>query len=639
MTWTKSPLLFEFSSGTLPARLTRRLNEARRRSASEYGLEPGSIAQENVLPANGLAELKEREERFLRIANPGLYWLHRRISSLGYCTMLTDKSGTTLEQRASDHLKSSFVGNGLRLGSCWSEVEQGACGIGTAIVDRAPILIHESEHFLIRNHGISCSAAPLFGPEEELLGVLNTTAITELAGTRAQMLAYNLTLQAATQIEYAYFFDVYSNAWVMQLGNEPNFSGSALLIAFDEDGRVLGMNRQARHHLEEHLIGGKLNIEELLDTTAERLIRYAYSFPGQPIKLQGGSKRDLAAYLRAPCKLPQTRPRRQSCVADFGNMAVGDPNLIESINRLKRIANNKIPILLMGETGSGKESFAKAIHDYSERRDKPFIAINCAAIPETLIESELFGYKEGAFTGAKAKGCLGKIAMANGGTLFLDEIGDMPLLLQTRLLRVLAEGEVLALGATTPDTVDISVICATHRNLAEMVAHKAFREDLFYRLNAATFKLPPLRERADFAAVVHKVFAEEAARIDSSPMLSKQVEAILAQYNWPGNIRELRNVLRFAIAVCTGDEVQAEHLPDSIRYRHDFKPIGHAAATVPMAVRQEKELSYTDITGAIVRAKGNKSFACKLLGISRATLYRKLEQFSNDAGNPRAELH
>ncbi|HJV27323.1 MAG TPA: sigma-54-dependent Fis family transcriptional regulator [Aromatoleum sp.] len=625
-------------SGTaVPGR--QRIAVSRQRSQREYGLDPGAVARERVLTAERLAELREREERFLRIATPGINWLHQQIGGLGYCILLTDRNGATVDRRAHPRHEREFEDHGLRVGACWSEQDQGTCGIGTALIDRAPLLVHEAEHFLIRNHGISCSAVPLFGPCEEILGVLNTTAISANTDRGSQSVAYNLSLLTASRIEQAIFFEENAASWVIRLSTQPESwtPDDSILLAFDEGGRVVCMSRQLRHQLPNP--HGDLRIEDLLDVTAERLLRFAHTNPGVPITIPcvlGVSS--VHAQIRSPRKpvpaaaakgalAPSARATSLAGNASTGfeGLAVSDPRLLENISRIKLLANNRIPILLLGETGAGKERFAKAIHDFSRRRDKPFIAINCAAIPETLIESELFGYKEGAFTGARAKGNSGKIAQANGGTLFLDEIGDMPLALQTRLLRVLAEGELVALGASVPERVDVSVICATHRDLPSMVRDKLFREDLFYRLNAATFRIPALRERSDVVDVIRMVFAEEAASAERTATLSAHTERRLLAYRWPGNIRELRNVLRYAIAVCTATVVGPEHLPETFgETASEQAPPRNTKACVSAEERKDRERDA--LVGTLSRCGWNATEACRQLGMSRSTFYRKLKE-------------
>ncbi|HXZ06508.1 MAG TPA: sigma 54-interacting transcriptional regulator, partial [Paraburkholderia sp.] len=246
------------------------------------------------------------------------------------------------------------------------------------------------------------------------------------------------------------------------------------------------------------------------------------------------------------------------------------------------------------------------------------IAVNCGAIPESLIESELFGYAPGAFTGARSRGARGKIAQAHGGTLFLDEIGDMPLCLQTRLLRVLAEGEVVPLGGDAPVRVDIDVICATHRSLTEMVSEGAFREDLYYRLSGATLSMPPLRDRADIRDVIDAVFDEEAQGAGHVLTLDVRLATRLCAFAWPGNIRQLRNVMRYACAVCDSTRVELRHIPPDVAT--SLEP--DAAESLPLQSGETDER--TRIIEALTRHQWRPNAAAQALGISRATLYRRI---------------
>ena len=286
-----------------------------------------------------------------------------------------------------------------------------------------------------------------------------------------------------------------------------------------------------------------------------------------------------------------------------------------------RIAGRRLPILILGETGAGKEVFARAIHDSGARHARPFVAVNCGAIPESLIESELFGYAPGAFTGARNRGARGKIALADSGTLFLDEIGDMPLNLQTRLLRVLAEGEVLPLGGDTPVRVDVDVICATHRNLEQMVQAGTFREDLYYRLTGATLAMPPLRERADIDEVIAAVFDEEAQAAGHVLTLDARLAECLAQHAWPGNIRQLRNVVRYACAVCDSTRVELRHVsPDMAAQLVPAIGVDTLAAGDPDDERDR-------IVRALTLHQWRPNDAARALGMSRATLYRRIARF------------
>jgi len=273
-------------------------------------------------------------------------------------------------------------------------------------------------------------------------------------------------------------------------------------------------------------------------------------------------------------------------------------------------------VLLLGETGTGKEVVARALHQASPRADKPFVAVNCAAIPEGLIESELFGYREGAFTGSRRGGMVGRLMQANGGTLFLDEIGDMPLALQARLLRVLQERRVAPLGAADEQDIDVALICATHRDLKRLVHEQHFREDLYYRVNGVSLRLPALRERDDLASLVQGLLDKAGAKgVSLDPALA----ALLQGFDWPGNIRQLEMVVRTALAMREDGEQQLtlEHLTDCL-----LDELASGAA--PSGSLRDNELEL--IREALARHQGNVSAAAEALGISRATLYRKLKQ-------------
>jgi transcriptional regulator with PAS, ATPase and Fis domain len=305
------------------------------------------------------------------------------------------------------------------------------------------------------------------------------------------------------------------------------------------------------------------------------------------------------------------------------------------------VLNRDIPLLILGESGRGKELLARAVHQDSIRSKQAFVAVNCASIPESLIEAELFGYEDGAFTGARRKGANGRIVQANGGTLFLDEIGDMPLALQARLLRVLQERSVTPLGSQKSVAVDIAVIGATHRNLREMIDAGSFREDLYYRLNGLVVRLPALRDRSDLAAVAQRILLAECPQ--ATPQIGAGVMALFRRYAWPGNIRQLANVLRTAAVMAAGEaQITEEHLSDDfledVQRPRAQAPAPVLPATPPAvaaieppepaqpveAARTLGEAEIDMIRNAVDAANGNISEASKRLGISRNTIYRKL---------------
>jgi transcriptional regulator of acetoin/glycerol metabolism len=318
-------------------------------------------------------------------------------------------------------------------------------------------------------------------------------------------------------------------------------------------------------------------------------------------------------------RLPDLPPLAATAL---GQLDTGDARMAQVIAKLRKVAGTDIAVLITGETGSGKEWLAQAIHRDSPRARHPFVAINCASIPESLIESELFGYEEGAFTGARRKGSPGKIAQANGGTLFLDEIGDMPLPLQARLLRVLQERQVTPLGSVKSVPVDIALVCATHRNLREQIEARTFREDLYYRINGLVVKLPALRERNDLPALLARVLADEGAGCTVAPAVAR----LLERHRWPGNLRQLRSVLRTAAVMAgPGGEILLEHLADDFMDDLDPAIAGTEAAcndSAPALALDQMELQLIQRT--LAAHGGNTSATARALGISRNTIYRKL---------------
>lgn len=312
-----------------------------------------------------------------------------------------------------------------------------------------------------------------------------------------------------------------------------------------------------------------------------------------------------------------------------------DPIIQHGVRCVRKVLNKGIPILIMGETGTGKEAFARAIHEESTRANGPFIALNCAAIPESLIESELFGYQGGTFTGANKNGMKGKLLLADGGTLFLDEIGDMPFTLQTRLLRVLAEQEILPLGADKPIAIDVNIISATHQNLAKLIANKSFREDLYYRLNGAMLNLPPLRQRLDQQHLLNSILtAESKGQFDLAP----DALSTLLEYPWPGNIRQLINVVRYALAVSENNQIKVDCLPQEICEPVATNSVGASSVAISSDVGNEDQKSsepcstMCDKGNALLetlrRHKWNISAVSHELDSSRSTIYRKMERYN-----------
>ncbi|SDH25585.1 sigma-54-dependent Fis family transcriptional regulator [Paraburkholderia phenazinium] len=615
--------------GRLPAPAgSSRLVSSWQRSFEEYRLDPGSAIGPRVLTSAELREVQSKEEAFLRASGQCLSRLHEMIRVADYCVMLTDAHGVTIDYRIDRDRRSDFKHAGLYIGSCWSEREEGTCGVANVLTDLAPITVHKTDHFRAAFTTLTCSAAPIFAPTGEMIGVLDASAVQSPDNRDSQRLVFQLVRQSAGLIEDGYFLNQTTQHWILFGHASRNFveAQPEVLIAFDECGNLVAANRKAHECIPG--LNAPRHIDEVFDTSAVHLHDVARTDAIIGLRLRGTGAM-LYARIRAPlrratrCSPEASAPRETHADSHLGALGrflhSADARIAQNAQVALRIAGKRLPILILGETGVGKEVFARAVHDSGLRRSRPFVAVNCGAIPEALIESELFGYAPGAFTGARSRGARGKIALAHTGTLFLDEIGDMPLNLQTRLLRVLAEGEVVPLGGDAPVRVDIEVICATHRDLAQMVSEGVFREDLYYRLSGATLQMPPLRERADIRKVIDAVFDEEAQMAGHVLTLDAQLAARLCAFAWPGNIRQLRNVLRYACAVCDSTRVELRHVSPDI-----------GALLMPDSKGGSKQYveSGTDertrIVEALTHHQWRPNAAAAALGISRATLYRRM---------------
>ncbi|TDV17203.1 sigma-54-dependent Fis family transcriptional regulator [Paraburkholderia caballeronis] len=616
--------------GRLPAPAgSPRLVSSWQRSFERYRLDPGSVIGPRVLTASELREVRDREDAFLRASGQCLTQLHDTIRDADYCVMLTDAHGVTIDYRIDRDRRNDFRHAGLYIGSCWSESEEGTCGIANVLTDLAPITVHKTDHFRAAFTTLTCSAAPIFAPGGELIGVLDASAVQSPDNRDSQRIVNRLVRQSAALIEDGYFLHRTASCWVL-FGHQNRSYVEAqpeLLIAFDENGNVVAANRRAHDTLAG--LDGPRHIDEIFDSSHVQLrdVGRIETIAALRLRATGAT---LYARIRAPLDrtrfgVPNQPHRRAEPLQETGALGPflrsGDARVAANARIVQRIVGKRLPILLLGETGAGKEVFARAIHDAGPRASRPFVAVNCGALPESLIESELFGYAPGAFTGARRHGARGKIAMADGGTLFLDEIGDMPLVLQTRLLRVLAEGEVVPLGSETPVRVDLDVICATHRDLARMTADGAFRDDLYYRLSGAVLTLPPLRERRDIRSLIDAVFDEEARATGRPLRLDDALAQRLAAFAWPGNLRQLRNVLRFACAVCDAARVDARHLPADLAAQFATSP---DEPVTPHGRHDDADHQRARIVAALTAHHWRPNATAHALGISRATLYRRI---------------
>jgi transcriptional regulator of acetoin/glycerol metabolism len=592
------------------------------RCVHEHRLDPMRMQEAVILPGARIREHQDQMEDFLHIARFGLESLYQQVAGMGYVVLLTDARGVTVDFLGDLQQDGSLRRAGLYLGADWSERHAGTCGVGTCISTGHALTVHQGDHFDATHIPLTCSSAPIFGANGQLNAVLDISALTSPRDKDSQHMALQLVTMVTHQIENAWFLHRFRREWVLRLSAAPQFLdvNPEYLLAIDGAGRVIGHNRRAQLLFAGIGIAPLLGraFDGLLNIRFEEIGRFLRALPaGQRAVTLAQSNRLLFMLASPPPgqvagSVPE--PTTRAAPAPLAALSGGDAQLDRQIERAARLVNTPINILLCGETGTGKEVFAKALHQSSERRDGPFVAVNCAAIPETLIESELFGYLPGSFSGASAKGKRGLIAQADGGTLFLDEIGDMPLALQARLLRTLAEREVLPIGGSQPVAVNARVIAASHRRLEELVRSGRFRDDLYYRLNGAQISLPPLRERQDFAWMLDKMLREQAAQqgLAATPSLSPEAFALLRAHRWPGNLRELRNAIQYGVAVCSDGWLDVDDLPDDV--------FGQRAGDAPAAEAQA-------LLQALRAHRWNVSAAAQALGIARMTLYRRMKRW------------
>jgi sigma-54 dependent transcriptional regulator, acetoin dehydrogenase operon transcriptional activator AcoR len=611
-----------------------------RRCLNEFNLDPAVDYQPTVVDETRIKDLQAEHDELVQIARAEMDSLYEQISGSGYALLLADTSGVILCEKIDPSLKRMFIQAGLIVGAEWSEKREGTNGIGTCAAESRPITIHQSDHFRSRHIGLSCSAAPIHDPYGRVIAVLDASSVSAEGSREAQMHTVALVNTSARLIEKCLFLRRHQGDAMLRFHHRPEFvdllhdgamavSAEGTIVATDMTGlRLLG----AKEHKD--LVGR--SIADIFDATFDELLattsssrramwelrdnlhgrRYFASLVGAG---QHNSRSRVAPMISSITRVAGTKT---DSVLTLQDLAGDDPVMLRNTRNAQRVADCGVSVLIRGPTGSGKEAFAKALHLASNRARRPFVAVNCAAIPETLIESELFGYTAGAFTGARREGMRGRIVQSSGGTLFLDEIGDMPLSMQTRLLRVLEEQVVTPLGSEGSLKVDLRVICASHRNLRELLARGMFREDLYYRLNGITLELPALAARRDKETLIRKCIAGEVAIGAAASIESPALERMTA-YDWPGNVRELRNTIRTALAICEDNLIRLSDLPPQIGQpsRYSQGPGGPADQDVSLQGAEREAL-----LRVIEKHDWVMSHVAAQLGISRNTLYRKIKR-------------
>ncbi len=608
------------------------------RCFDEHGLDPSRKCDPQTLSSPELRQHKEMMGRELNMARDELDNLFLAVRGSGYSVSLADHTGLVVLERSDYNSETYFPPD--RPGTRWSEPECGTNGIGTALLERRPVAVYHDDHFFSDLIHVACIGMPVFDVDGQILGAINLSIRNERLSEQTHRLIYDVARVSVQRLEEKFFYARHNGALVVRLNTA---EGPAALLALGADEEILGFNRMAGQALALQP-GAATSLWDHFERTPKIL---AQGDEAPVILKRLGSDHTLQARVTAPNivekgyappALLKPAPRTAKPVAaspatpGLDACAGQDMRMQAHVKLLRRLRGANLPVLLLGETGVGKDTLARAIHTESDRASGPFVVFNCAAIPESLIDSELFGYGAGAFTGAKKDGHIGRVKAADGGTLFLDEIGDMPVTLQTRLLRVLETGEVTPLGSGRVQYADIRIIAATNQELEVRIADGRFRQDLYHRLAGLVLTLPPLRERGDLEQLVRQLL-ENTAGARRFIVSAAAMQAMRA-YSWPGNVRELRHVLQRAAKLAESHVIELEDLMlpqksppmamapmrmnTGVPAAHPAGAKGRGAKEI--VARAEREV-LEETMGAL---KGDIDLVARQLGISRATLYRKL---------------
>ena len=653
------------------------------RCINEYSLNPAKPRTPEFIEGIDLEARRTRLADLIACARHEMTILYQQLGDIESAVVLTDTDGVIVHMVSSPTFSADAGPLGLRLGGIWSEEMAGTNGMGTCLAAASPVWVHREDHFFHQLAQLTCSAVPVYDPSGEITAVLD---VSSRSSVMQQHLLVMLGM-TARMIENRLIDRRFSKAHPLHFHSRPEFVFTLHegKLAVDADGQVLAANRSALFQL--GLTSMKdirsRRVEDLFATSLDDMLERSTlsSFhpvvtyhananlrffavaqrPAEPARASSASSlvpsSPTTSALHSDSPITATRARISPLPPSQQANTFKDARLLAHLHTAHRVIARQTPILLCGETGAGKEVFARAVHGASPFAGGVFVAINCACLPESLIESELFGYRAGAFTGAQRGGRRGKILQADRGTLFLDEIADMPLELQARLLRVLDERQVTPLGTDDTHPVDFQLISASHQHLPTLVREHRFREDLYYRLAGIELLMPPLRERSDKHELIRDILAAEGG---AAAVLSQEAEQMLMDYAWPGNVRQLRHVLRTALALADGRPISRAHLtalpvnplPTVERdqnfvasaSRLDPADTDTADAFAAEALPGDGALlgrlkplqahERTMLLQLIVEHRWNVSNVAKALGISRNALYRKLHRLDIEVSHP-----
>ncbi|EHV9723161.1 sigma-54-dependent Fis family transcriptional regulator [Vibrio parahaemolyticus O1:K58] len=507
--------------------------------------------------------------------------------------ILTDADGVIIGSWGQPKFREKLTEIALSSGACWQEKVKGTNAIGTAIIEAKPVSVIGDQHFIQHHRFISCSANPIFDHLGHLIGVLDITSEQKKHDFSTQVLVQNMVLQVENQL-----LNLIPQGHIrVDLACEKGLlnSGWQGIIIANEDGQILAHNQVASQLLaQQNVIGQSLD-----DILSIQSTDHPFVFKTKPLTDKKVKSRSVTA---------------------SNDLHYGDSTVVHCWQQANRVIDKDISLLILGETGVGKNEFVKALHKNSQRKTGPLVSVNCGALPKDLVESELFGYVAGAFTGANSKGYQGKIRQAHKGILFLDEIADLPLEAQSRLLHVLQDKTVLPVGSNQSVQVDTQIIAATHKDLDSLVSEGLFRQDLYYRLNGLIIELPRFEERDDKQQLIENIHRRHAK---SEQQLCPHLLSLLLSYSWPGNLRELDSLIKVSALMAQGEETLdlahvPTHLSKKLSQAQDVKTA--AEPTLKLRATVEDKLLKTYQAN-----QGNISKTSRMLGVSRNTIYRKLK--------------
>ena len=598
-----------------------------------------NVSAKTVLSPKELKERMEKHALLLQIAQPILDILTQFTNNSGFLTVLADEDGYVLFIKGEDSICDlAKRQNNMVLGSNRNEKEVGTNAIGTVIQIKKPIQMTSYEHYYPMEKDWLCSAAPIFDSENTIIGVLNLSGFIQNVSYHT----LGMVVSAATVIsQQVAMHESYKQITVMNdMLNTIINNIQSSIIMISKNGHIINVSKNCSKLLNvnmDTLIGKHIKNVFFDNAPTENEIKHGvysksilYTKDNNAINIIMNiypTKTGEAIITMEKTEILQKKASNLiglKAYFTFDDIIGSSPVLQNAISVGRLLATNDSNVLITGESGTGKELFAQAIHNASDRRNGPFLAINCGALPKSLIESELFGYVGNSFTGADKAGRAGKFELANGGTLFLDEIGDMPFDVQAHLLRVIQNREVYRIGSSLPVKINVRIIAATNKNLAEEIKRNTFRLDLYYRLNIFNIYIPPLRERREDIRLLIDFFIKRYER-DSNKKnirIDDDVYKVLKEKNWPGNVRELENYIERLVYMCSDNVIKIE----DCSYGDDFN--NYLGGSLNQ--KKKKILKREDIINALKETNANINKTSVMLACSRKTLYRKFVEFSID---------